>query len=47
MVLNELLIVLNKLKQRLDNFKTSTGNILIHHNDIQAVFDLGSFFKRK
>lgn len=47
MVLNEFLIVLNKLKQRLDTFKTSTGNILINHNDIQAVFDLGSFFKSK
>lgn len=47
MVLNELLIVLNKLKKRLYYFKASTGNILIHHNDIKAVFDLGSFFKSK
>ena len=47
MILNEFLIVLNKLKQRLDTFKTSTGNILIHHDDIPSVFDLGSFFKSK
>lgn len=47
MVLDELLIVLKKLKKRLDCFKTITGNILIHHTDIKAVFDLGSFFKSR
>ncbi|MCQ2931018.1 hypothetical protein JT080_00020 [Helicobacter pylori] len=47
MILYELLSAVKKLQKRLDNLKSSTGNITLHHNDIQAVFDLGSFFKSK
>ncbi|MGN8435233.1 hypothetical protein ACR9LT_07860, partial [Helicobacter pylori] len=42
-----LLATLKKLQKRINYFKSDTGNACIHHNDIQAVFDLGSFFKSK